>query len=220
MTEDGTLASTASRRPGFGGAELVIERAFIDGRWIDAEKKIGVSDPATGRLVGEVPSLDVDAVRRAIHAAKTAQKGWAALLPQERQQALIRWHEQIVRRKEDLATILTLEQGKPLGDARGEIDYGASFIEWFAAEAVRTNGETMPSHIPGRELLTVREPLGVVGLVTPWNFPNAMMTRKAGAALAAGCAIVAHRHRRRRSPRWHWPNSQTERACPKGFLML
>ncbi|MBT8100722.1 MAG: NAD-dependent succinate-semialdehyde dehydrogenase [Gammaproteobacteria bacterium] len=195
MTENKPLASTDTRahqQPGFENADLLIERAYIDGRWIDADDKIKVSDPATGRLVGEVPSLNTGAVRRAVGAAAIAQKNWAALLPQDRQQALMRWHEQILRHKEDLATIMTLEQGKPLGDARAEIDYGASFIEWFAAEAVRTNGETMPSHIPGRELLTVREPLGVVGLVTPWNFPNAMLTRKAGAALAAGCAVIAH----------------------------
>jgi len=195
MTEDKTLASTANtarQQPGFEDTELLIERAYINGHWIDAENKIEVSDPATGRLIGEVPSLDVDAIRQAVDAAATAQKSWAALLPQERKQVLMSWHDQIIRHKEDLATIMTLEQGKPLSDSRGEIEYGASFIEWFAAEAVRTNGETMPSHIPGRELLTVREPLGVVGLVTPWNFPNAMLTRKAGAALAAGCAVVAH----------------------------
>ena len=195
MTKDRTLASTANtarQRLGFEDSGLLIERAFIDGRWIDVENKIEVNDPATGQPVGTVPSLDVDAIRQAIDAAANAQKAWAALLPQERQQALMRWHEQIVRHKDDLAIIMTLEQGKPIGDARGEIDYGASFIEWFAAEAMRTNGETIPSHIPGRELLTVREPLGVVGLVTPWNFPNAMLTRKAGAALAAGCAVVAH----------------------------
>ena len=187
-----STANTVRQRHGFEDSGLLIERAFIDGRWIDAENKIEVNDPATGQPVGTVPSLDVDAIRQAVDAAANAQKAWDALLPQERQQALMRWHEQIVRHKDDLATIMTLEQGKPIDDARGEIDYGASFIEWFAAEAMRTNGETMPSHIPGRELLTVREPLGVVGLVTPWNFPNAMLTRKAGAALAAGCAVVAH----------------------------
>lgn len=195
LIEEDTLATNANTvrvRLGFDDADLLIERAYIDGRWVNAEEAVAVTDPATGKLIGNVPSCDVEVVQRAIDAAAKAQKDWAALLPQERQQALMRWHEQIVRHKEDLATIITLEQGKPLADSLGEIDYGASFVEWFAAEAVRLNGETMPSHIPGRELLTVREPLGVVALVTPWNFPNAMLTRKAGAALAAGCAVVAH----------------------------
>ena len=187
-----TNGYTAVNRIGFEDSGLLIERAYVNGRWIDADETIPVDDPATGRIIGHVPSVSVDVVRDAVEAAAAAQKQWAALLPQERQQALIRWHAEIVANKKDLATIMTLEQGKPLADALGEIDYGASFIEWFAAEAVRLNGETMPSHIPGRELLTVREPLGVVALVTPWNFPNAMLTRKAGAALAAGCAIVAH----------------------------
>jgi aspartate-semialdehyde dehydrogenase len=195
LIEDNSLVTTANTvrvRLGFDDTDLLIERAYIDGRWVNAEVAVAVTDPATGKLIGNVPSCDVEAVRQAIDAAARAQKDWAALLPQERQQALLRWHEQIVRHKEDLATIITLEQGKPFADSLGEIDYGAGFVEWFAAEAVRLNGETMPSHIPGRELLTVREPLGVVALVTPWNFPSAMLTRKAGAALAAGCAVVAH----------------------------
>ena len=175
-----------------GQIDLLIDRAYIDGQWYGSEEHIIVDDPATGEMIGCVPKLDVVAVRKAIDAATRAQNFWAALLPQERQQALLRWHQEIVAHKESLAAIMTLEQGKPLGESRGEIDYGASFIEWFAAEAVRLNGDTMPSHIPGRELISVREPLGVVALVTPWNFPNAMLTRKAGAALAAGCAVVAH----------------------------
>lgn len=187
-----TTAIASQSRFGLDDDDLLIECAYIDGRWHNAKDAIAVTDPATGRHVGHVPRLTAAAVREAIDAAERAQRTWAALLPHARQQALLRWHEQILRNRRDLARIVTLEQGKPLTEALGEIDYGASFIEWFAAEAVRLNGETMPSHIPGRELLTVREPLGVVGLVTPWNFPNAMLTRKAGAALAAGCAVVAH----------------------------
>ena len=193
--EDNTLATSANSgrvRLGLDDPDLLIERSYVNGKWVGSGDSLAVTDPATGKLVGHVPACDVEIVREAVDAAATAQKEWAALLPQERQRTLLRWHEQIVRHKEDLATIVTLEQGKPLADARGEIEYGASFIEWFAAEAVRLNGETMPGHIPGRQLLTVREPLGVVALVTPWNFPNAMLTRKAGAALAAGCAVVAH----------------------------
>ena len=185
-------ASTARIRLGFTDAGLLIESAYINGCWVNADKTVAVNDPATGQLVGHVPSLAVPEVRQAISAAHSAQKQWAALLPQERQQALLRWHQEIIANKQDLATIMTFEQGKPLAESLGEIDYGASFIEWFAAEAVRLNGETISSHITGRELLTVREPLGVVALVTPWNFPNAMLARKAGAALAAGCAVVAH----------------------------
>jgi len=193
--EDITLAINANAvrvRLGFDDPQLLIERAYVDGRWVDAHEALAVNDPATGKLIGHVPACDVETVRQAIDAAVAAQKEWAALLPQERQQALLRWHEQIIRHKDDLATIMTLEQGKPYDASLGEIDYGASFIEWFAAEAVRLNGDTMPSHIAGRQLMTVREPLGVVALVTPWNFPNAMLTRKAGAALAAGCSVVAH----------------------------
>ena len=172
--------------------DLLIQRAYINGKWVGAAETIAVDDPATGRILGCVPSLGSDSAREAIGAAAVAQRAWSKLLPQQRQRALLDWHQQIMAHKHDLAEIMTLEQGKPLADALGEIEYGASFVEWFAAEAVRLNGDTIPSHIPGRELLAVREPLGVVALVTPWNFPNAMLTRKAGAALAAGCSVVAH----------------------------
>src|SRR5690606_38944821 len=113
-------------------------------------------------------------------------------LPQERAAILRRWYELVLANREDLAVLMTLEQGKPLGESRGEIDYGASFIEWFAEEAKRINGETIASHLPDAEMLVRREALGVVALVTPWNFPNAMITRKAAAAIAAGCPVVIH----------------------------
>ncbi len=128
----------------------------------------------------------------AIDAAARAFPAWRNQLPQERAAILRRWFELVMANREDLALLMTLEQGKPLAESRGEIDYGAAFIEWFAEEAKRLNGETIPSHLPNAEMLVRREALGVVALVTPWNFPNAMITRKAAAAIAAGCPVVVH----------------------------
>ncbi|MDW6026618.1 NAD-dependent succinate-semialdehyde dehydrogenase [Mesorhizobium sp. BAC0120] len=168
--------------------------AYVGGAWTasDAGQSFEVTDPASGESLAWVASLGATEATRAIDAAAKAFPKWRSLLPQERSKRLRAWYELIVAAKEDLALLMTLEQGKPLAEARGEIDYAASFIEWYAEEAKRLNVESVTSHLPGAEMSVVREPLGVVGLATPWNFPSAMLTRKAAAALAAGCTVVAH----------------------------
>lgn len=172
--------------------QLFREAAYIDGRWHYADNTLQrvVDNPADGSLLGHVPDLGIDETRQAIRAAARALVDWRALLPQERAEYLLAWYRLMLEHKEDLATLMTLEQGKPLTEARGEIDYAASFVQWFAEEGKRLYGETIPSHLPGRQLQVTREPVGVVALVTPWNFPSAMITRKAAAALAAGCTVI------------------------------
>ncbi len=169
---------------------LLREFAFIEGKWCGGDRQIVVTNPSTGELVGHVPDLGAADTRRVIAAAQRAFPGWTALLPQQRAQMLRRWFDLIEANREDLAVLMTLEQGKPIADARGEIDYAASFVEWFAEEAKRIDGEMPMSHLPNRLMTVRREPVGVVGCVTPWNFPSAMITRKAAAALAAGCTVV------------------------------
>ena len=173
---------------------LLRELAYVDGHWTasEAAKSFEVTDPASGATVAWVAALDARQTGRAIDAASCAFPAWRALLPQERSKILRTWFELIVAAKADLALLMTLEQGKPLKESRGEIDYAASFVEWYAEEASRLNAESVTSHLAGAEMIVRREALGVVGVITPWNFPAAMLTRKAAAALAAGCTIVAH----------------------------
>ncbi|RWP50175.1 NAD-dependent succinate-semialdehyde dehydrogenase [Mesorhizobium sp.] len=173
---------------------LLRELAYVDGHWTasEAAESFEVTDPATGATVAFVAALDAKQTSKAIDAASRAFPAWRGLLPQERSKILRKWFDLIIAAKEDLALLMTLEQGKPLREALGEIDYAASFVEWYAAEAKRLNAESVTSHLPNAEMMVRREPLGVVGVVTPWNFPAAMLTRKAAAALAAGCTIVAH----------------------------
>ena len=173
---------------------LYRELAYVDGRWTAGERaeSLEVTDPATGTTVAWVAALDAVHTARAIDAASRAFPAWRAMLPQARTAILRKWHELIVAAREDLALLMTLEQGKPLKESLGEIDYAASFVEWYAEEAKRLNAESVTSHLRDAEMIVRREPLGVVGVVTPWNFPSAMLTRKAAAALAAGCTIVAH----------------------------
>ncbi len=173
---------------------LLRELGYVGGSWTAAADggSFEVMDPATGAPLAFVAALGRAETASAVDAAAAAFPGWRALLPQERAAILRRWFGLIVAAKEDLALLMTLEQGKPLSEARGEIDYAASFVEWYAEEGKRVNAESVTSHLPGAEMLVRREPLGVVGLVTPWNFPAAMLTRKAAAALAAGCTVVAH----------------------------
>ncbi|WP_349367621.1 NAD-dependent succinate-semialdehyde dehydrogenase [Salinarimonas sp.] len=173
---------------------LLRELSYVDGRWVAGEAGAGfaVTDPASGAGLGWVTALDAHETARAVDAAARAQAGWAALLPQERAERLRAWHAAILAAAEDLALLMTLEQGKPLAEARGEIAYGASFVAWYAEEATRVGAETSASHLPGAQSLVTREPIGVAALITPWNFPSAMLTRKAAAALAAGCTVVAH----------------------------
>lgn len=168
--------------------------AYIGGKWRAAAsgETVRVTDPATGKTVGEVASLSATESAAAVDAAQAAFPGWSGLLPQARAAILRRWFDLIVAHKEDLARIMVAEQGKPLSEARGEIDYGAAFVEFYAEEAKRPNIEGVTSHLPDAEVELWREPVGVAALVTPWNFPSAMLTRKAGAALAAGCTVVCH----------------------------
>ncbi|WP_095198974.1 NAD-dependent succinate-semialdehyde dehydrogenase [Mesorhizobium carmichaelinearum] len=173
---------------------LLRELAYVDGHWTasEAAESFEVTDPATGSTVAFVAALDARQTTKAIDAAARAFPAWRSLLPQERSKILRKWFELIIAAKDDLALLMTLEQGKPLQESLGEIDYAASFVEWYAEEAKRLNAESVTSHLPDAEMMVRREPLGVVGVVTPWNYPSAMLTRKAAAALAAGCTIVAH----------------------------
>jgi succinate-semialdehyde dehydrogenase/glutarate-semialdehyde dehydrogenase len=171
---------------------LFRQAALVGGQWIEARSANSnlIRNPATGEELGSVPELGALETRRAIEVASAAQKSWARLTAKERSSILRRWFELILQHRQDLARILTLEQGKPLAEAEGEIVYGASFIEWFAEEARRVYGDIIPGHHRDKRILVMRQSIGVVAAITPWNFPNAMVTRKAGPALAAGCAVV------------------------------
>jgi aspartate-semialdehyde dehydrogenase len=174
------------------GLKLFREQAFIDGSWCSSGtgRFLTVTDPATGQLVGTVPDMGALETRKAVAGAHKAQKLWARWTAFERGACLRRWGDLMRTHREDLARLMTLEQGKPLGEARGEIDYAASFLTWFAEQGERNDGEMITSHLPGRKMFAFRAPIGVTAAITPWNFPSAMITRKAGAALAAGCAMV------------------------------
>lgn len=171
---------------------LLKQAALVGGEWIEAtpETGIAVTNPASGDLIGHVPNLGVEETRKAIEVAEQAQHGWAKKTAKERSQILRRWFELMMDHQDDLGAILTAEQGKPLAEAKGEIAYGASFIEWFAEEARRAYGDVTPGHAPDKRIVTIKQPIGVVAAITPWNFPNAMITRKAGPAFAAGCSMV------------------------------
>jgi succinate-semialdehyde dehydrogenase/glutarate-semialdehyde dehydrogenase len=174
---------------GLADPSLLVERAYVDGAFI-GEPRVEVRDPASGEIVGRVPDLGAEAATAAIEAARDAFRPWAARLPKERSAILRRWYELILANKDDLALILTREQGKPLAEARGEIDYAASFIEYYAEESKRISGDTLPTHRADARILVLRQPAGVVAAITPWNFPAAMITRKCAPALAVGCTFV------------------------------
>ncbi|MDS4021634.1 MAG: NADP-dependent succinate-semialdehyde dehydrogenase [Candidatus Competibacter sp.] len=171
---------------------LFRRQCHVAGAWIDADSGAAapIVNPATGETIGHVPELGAGETRRAIEAARAAMPGWRALTAQARAIILRRWFNLMHEHQEDLATLMTLEQGKPLAEARGEIAYAASFIEWFAEEGKRVYGDVIPAHQPDKRILVLKEPVGVCAAITPWNFPAAMIARKAGAALAAGCAMV------------------------------
>ncbi|GER02803.1 hypothetical protein JCM17846_04850 [Iodidimonas nitroreducens] len=173
--------------------QLLRQQTFVNGQWMDAASgdRFDVLNPANQQVIASVPSLSADEVDLAIKGAAKAQKDWAARPAQERSAILRRWFELIHENADDLALLMTTEQGKPLAEARGEVAYAASFIEWFAEEAKRVYGRTIPQQKNDRRLLVLKQPVGVVAAITPWNFPAAMLTRKAGPALAAGCAMVA-----------------------------
>ncbi|NMH16166.1 NADP-dependent succinate-semialdehyde dehydrogenase [Tepidiphilus sp. B18-69] len=167
-------------------------QAYIDGRWVDADDGavLTVRNPADGSVLGTVPKMGATETRRAIEAANAAWPAWRALTAGARARILRRWFDLIVENQEDLALIMTSEQGKPLTEARGEVLYAASFIEWFAEEGKRIYGDVIPPHQTDKRIVVTKEPIGVCGAITPWNFPSAMITRKAGPALAAGCPMV------------------------------
>lgn len=171
---------------------LLRQAALVGGAWVEAAGRpcIEVRNPATGELVGLVPRLGAAETHTAIEAAQLAQKDWAARTARDRANILRKWFDLIMANQDDLGLILTLEQGKPLPEAKGEIAYGASFIEWFSEEARRVRGDVVPGHARDKRIVVLKQPIGVVGAITPWNFPNAMITRKAGPALAAGCTMV------------------------------
>jgi succinate-semialdehyde dehydrogenase/glutarate-semialdehyde dehydrogenase len=171
---------------------LFRQQAYIDGAWqgADDQQSLTVSNPATGEALGSVPKMGRAETRRAIEAAEAALPAWRALTAKERSQKLRKWFELIMANQDDLARLMTLEQGKPLAESKGEITYAASFIEWFAEEAKRVYGDTIPGHQADKRLIVIKQPIGVTAAITPWNFPAAMITRKAGPALAAGCTMV------------------------------
>ena len=170
--------------------QLITNQAYINGKFIDAERYFQVTNPATGGVIGSVPDLDVAACREAIDYAHAAWPAWRDLPAAERSKLVYRWYTLITEHKTDLARIMTLESGKPLSESLAEVDYGASFVSWFAEEAKRAYGETIPATKAGQRLVTIRQPVGVVAAITPWNFPLAMITRKVAPALAAGCTAV------------------------------
>jgi succinate-semialdehyde dehydrogenase/glutarate-semialdehyde dehydrogenase len=186
------VVKTPSSLPSLKDPKLFRDRAYVDGAWVDADGRlrVDVDNPADGSLLGTVPNMGAAETRRAIEAAHAALPAWRALAAKERSKILRKWNDLIVANVDDLALLLTTEQGKPLAEAKGEILYGASFIEWFAEEAKRVYGDVIPSPTPDRRLLVIKQPIGVCGAITPWNFPNAMITRKVAPGLAAGCTIV------------------------------
>lgn len=173
---------------------IVVAGGFIDGKWntVSSRGKVfRVANPATGEVLAQISDLSTHATREAIVAARVAQPGWAALSAKERADKLKALYRLMVENADDLARILTLEQGKPFAEAKGEILYGASYIEWFAEEARRVYGDTIPGQQADKRIMVIKQPVGVVGLITPWNFPNAMLARKLAPALAVGCTVVA-----------------------------
>ena len=172
---------------------LFRQQCYVDGHWLDAKsgRAIDVVNPADGQVIGTVPAFSAAETRAAIEAANRAYPAWRAKTAKERAVILRKWYDLMMANQEDLAIIMTAEQGKPMAESRGEIGYGGSFIEWFAEEGKRAYGDVIPQHLSDKRIVVTKEPVGVVGMITPWNFPNAMITRKAGPALAAGCTVIA-----------------------------
>ena len=191
--DKGTMA-TALKDPRIqlSDQRLFREQCYVDGKWISADdgKTIKVTDPANGEVIGTVPSVGVAETRRAIEAAERALPAWRAKTAKERAAILRKWFELVMANADDLAFLMTREQGKPLAEAKGEVGYGASFLEWFAEEAKRVYGDVIPQTVASRRILVLKQPVGVCAAITPWNFPNAMIARKVGPALAAGCTMV------------------------------
>src|SRR5271168_1041957 len=173
-------------------SRLLRELCFIDGSWVSADDggTLGVKNPATGQTLGSVPNMGAAETRRAIAAAAAALPAWKARAAKERANILRRWFDLMTENQEDLATLMTAEQGKPLAESKTEILYAASFLEWFGEEGKRLYGDIIPGHQSDKRIMVLRQPVGVVAAITPWNFPSAMITRKAGPALAAGCTLI------------------------------
>jgi len=178
--------------PALKDAKLFRQQAYVDGAWVDADSKktLDVDDPATGAKVGTTPLMGTAETRRAIEAANRAQPAWRKKTGKERAAVMRRWADLMLQHADDLALLMTTEQGKVLAEAKGEIGIGAAYLEWFGEEAKRAYGDTIPTYAPDRRVVVVKEPVGVVGAITPWNFPSSMITRKAGPAIAAGCTVV------------------------------
>src|ERR1700716_3814681 len=172
--------------------KLFRQQCYIDGEWVDAFDRatIPVKDPASGETLGTVPKMGAEETRRAIEAANKALPAWRGKTAKERAQILRRWYDLMMANKKDPAALMPAEQGKPLAESKGEIAYAAAFIEWFGEEGKRLYGDIIPGHQADKRILVLRQPVGVVAAITPWNFPLAMITRKAGPALAAGCTMV------------------------------
>ena len=184
------IAKTQALRDLLKDKSLLKDKCYINGAWVGGAASIDVTNPVDERVIGSVPKLGSKETREAIVGAEKAQKLWSKKTAKERAGILRKWFNLMMENQEDLAQILTAEQGKPLTESRGEIAYGASFIEWYAEEARRVYGETVPVPFPTSRAVVIKQAVGVIACITPWNFPNAMITRKAGAALAAGCAMV------------------------------
>jgi succinate-semialdehyde dehydrogenase/glutarate-semialdehyde dehydrogenase len=187
------LDSVTNLRDLLKDPSLLVTKAYVAGQWVDADdaSTFPVVNPARGDVICQVPNLGRAETARAIKAAQVAMKDWAARPAKERAVILRRWFDLMMANQDDLGTILCAEMGKPLAEAKGEIAYGASFIEWFGEEAKRVYGETIPGHQRDKRMMVIKQPIGVVASITPWNFPNAMITRKCGPALAVGCGFVA-----------------------------
>src|SRR3954453_19850543 len=190
-TSMSVMTETAARL-GLKDAGLLRGQCYVDGQWIDADsgKTIDVTNPSDGSKLGTVPAAGEAETRRAIEAANRAYPAWRAKTAKERAKILRTWFDLMMANQEDLDRIMTAEQGKPIAESRGEIAYAASFIEWFGEEAKRVYGDTIPAHLPGKRIIVQKEPIGVFAAITPWNFPTAMITRKAGPGWAVGCTGV------------------------------
>src|SRR5262245_45759708 len=179
-------------QPKLKDMKLFRQQGYIDGQWVDADSKatVSVNNPANDAILGSVPRMGAGETRRAIEAANRALPAWRKKTAKERAAILRKWYELMMANADDLGILMTSEQGKPLTEAKGEVVYAAGFIEWFAEEGKRVYGDTIPSPWPDKRIVVIKEPIGVVAAITPWNFPAAMITRKAGPALAAGCTFV------------------------------
>ena len=171
---------------------LYRNQAFVDGKWVDAKsgKTFEVTDPSTGRVIGSMPNMDAHDTETAIAAAHAALHSFSKITGRKRGRMLRKWYDLMIEHADDLAQLITWENGKPLSESMGEVIYAAEYFEWFSEEAPRVDGETIPSSFSDRQIFTIKQPIGVCGLITPWNWPAGMITRKIGPALAAGCTVV------------------------------